>query len=240
MQNWLNAISSLDAKGWEVVLLLLFGFALGLVFSAAFGLGPALIIRNLIVRGPLPKGKASLIYIPITIVSMISFKVINQSPSGTIIPWVIFYFIGLWILTRQGRKKPRDQLPSDRLNQMQSDLASTSKGADKVARTPLQTPIFRPQLYPMIGLLLLFGFMYFVWPTPYKDMGFPNPERAVRQNRFSGDIEQWDYKTGSWQTVKDRASRQKPHRISPEADEMFPGLGNIMIEEAPEKGVRPK
>ena len=151
MQNWLNAISSLDAKGWEVVLLLLFGFALGLVFSAAFGLGPALIIRHLIVRGPLPKGKASLIYIPITIVSMISFKVINQSPSGTIIPWVIFYFIGLWILTRQGRKKPRDQLPSDRLNQMQSDLASTSKGADKVARTPLQTlnlcpPIPRKQL----------------------------------------------------------------------------------------------
>jgi hypothetical protein len=240
MQDWLNTISSLDAKGWEVVLLLLFGFALGLVFSSAFGLGPALIIRYLIVRGPMPKGKASLIYIPITFVSMLSFKAINQSPSATIIPWVIFYFIGRWILARPERKKQKNLTPTDRQNQIKPIPDSNSIASDKVKKIPLQLPAFRPHLSAMIGLLFLLGFMYFVWPTPYKDMGFPNPARAVRQNRFSGDIEQWDYETGSWQKVKDRALRQKSHRISPEAHEEFPGLGNIMIEEAQEMRVKQK
>lgn len=150
MQNWLHAISSLDSEGREMVLLLLAGFVLGLVFSAVFGLVPALIIRHLIAKAPLPKGKAALIYIPIIIISMISFKVINQSPSGTTIPWVIFYFIGLWILTRKGREVTKTGSVSDRGDKLKTQPPTASQ------RLRSYSP-----LYILLGILsVLAGFYY--------------------------------------------------------------------------------
>jgi len=240
MQNWIHALFSLDSEGRTAVFLLLVGFALGLLFSSVFGLGPALIIRHLIAKAPMPRGRAALIYIPIIIVSMISFKVINQSPSGTIIPWIIFYFVGLWILTRKGREKsqPRAAVgPEGSIAPEQPLKSETVKEPEKISQ---QARRLWPHFYAMVGLLLLFGFIYFVWPTPYKDMGFPNPAQAVRQNRLSGDIEQWDYTTGSWQKVEDKAQRDKERQINPfldlipdESDHEREGA-NLMINPIPE------
>jgi hypothetical protein len=218
MQSWLNAISSLGPEGREAILLLLMGFTLGLLFSSVFGLGPALIIRHLIAKAPMPMGRAALIYIPIITVSMISFKVINQSPSGTIIPWIIFYFVGLWILTRKGREKSQPPATAGCEGKIAPGQPLKSETVKKPEKISQQAGGLWPHFYAMVGLLLLLGFIYFVWPTPYKDMGFPNPERAVRQNRLSGDIEQWDYETGSWQKVEDRAKRIKEGQNNPFLD----------------------
>lgn len=115
--------------------------------------------------------------------------------------------------------------------------SETVKEPEKISQ---QARRLWPHFYAMVGLLLLFGFIYFVWPTPYKDMGFPNPAQAVRQNRLSGDIEQWDYTTGSWQKVEDRAQRDKERQINPFLD-LIPDESyheragaNLMINPIPE------
>jgi len=216
MQNWIQAILNLDSEGWRVLLLILAGFALGFVLSTVVALMPALIIRYIFFRKPLPKRTARLIYIPTIIVSMIAFKVINNSPSGTIIPWIIFYFIGHWILTRETKNK------SSVLSAKNEEVIQTKGKPSEIKKSKIELRITSGNIWSGLSVLaialLVLILLWFVWPTPFKDMGFPDPRRPVRQNRFSGDIEQWDWESGSWKKYeKGEESREQKLRMVLEA-----------------------
>lgn len=208
----MQAILNLDSEGWRVLLLILAGFALGFVLSACVALGPAIIIRYIFFRKPLSQKTARLIYIPTIIVSMIAFKVINNSPSGTIIPWIIFYFIGHRILTKEGKNK------ISVLSDINKEGNPTNSKPSDTKRSKIELKISSSNIWSVLSVLaislLTLILLWFVWPTPFKDMGFPDPRRPVRQNRFSGDIEQWDWESGSWKKYeKGEDSEEQKRRM---------------------------
>lgn len=92
---------------------LIIGFCLGFVFSWSVGLAPAFIYRYLVFRRPIEKKRVRWLLAPIVIILAIAFKTIaDPSPFGgparfnpNPIPWIILYFIGKWIMTRESRSK---------------------------------------------------------------------------------------------------------------------------------------
>ena len=74
---------------------------LGLLLSWSVGLVPALVYRYMIFKKPIDKKKVFLRLAPVITVFMIVYKQIpGLSRSLNPIPWVIIYFIGKWIMTR--------------------------------------------------------------------------------------------------------------------------------------------
>jgi len=85
----------------EYVSNLIFGWLL----SWSLGLVPALIYRYVIFRKPIEKKKVFWRLAPVVIVLMFIYKLIISVLSGTDpnpnpVPWVIIYYIGKWIMTR--------------------------------------------------------------------------------------------------------------------------------------------
>lgn len=92
---------------------MILGFAFGLIHSWSVGLAPALIYRYVIYRRPIEKKKVRWLLAPAVIILAIVFKTIaDPSPFGgpakfnpNPIPWIIIYFIGKWIMTRESKSK---------------------------------------------------------------------------------------------------------------------------------------
>lgn len=85
----------------EYVSNLIFGWLL----SWSIGLVPALIYRYVILRKPIEKKKVFWRLAPVVIVLMFIYKLTISILSGTDpnpnpVPWIIIYYIGKWIMTR--------------------------------------------------------------------------------------------------------------------------------------------
>jgi len=85
------------------------GHLLGFVLSWSIGLFPAIIYRYVIYKKPIEKKKVLRLFAPIVIVLAVFFKIITAVLSGEIhgnpFPWVIIYFVGKWIMTRDIRRR---------------------------------------------------------------------------------------------------------------------------------------
>ncbi|MBM4043746.1 MAG: ankyrin repeat domain-containing protein [Planctomycetes bacterium] len=100
----------MDTDTSTLVTEMIFGFVFGLLLSWSVGLAPALIYRYVIYKRPIEKKKAFWRLAPVVTILMFVFKLTMAGLSGTNpnpnpIPWVIIYYIGKWIMTRQSKAR---------------------------------------------------------------------------------------------------------------------------------------
>jgi len=100
----------MDPSSSAFVTKMIVGFIFGLLLSWSVGLAPALIYRYVIYRHPIEKQKVRWRLAPIIIILMILFKAIMAETGGTTwnpnpLPWIIIYFIGKWVMTRENKSK---------------------------------------------------------------------------------------------------------------------------------------
>jgi hypothetical protein len=100
----------MDPNNSAFVTNMIFGFIFGLLLSWSVGLAPALIYRYVIYRHPVEKKKVRWRLAPIVVILMFLFKATMANLGGTPwspnpLPWIIIYFIGKWIMTRESKSK---------------------------------------------------------------------------------------------------------------------------------------
>lgn len=100
----------MDTDTSIVVIELIFGFVSGLILSWSVGIAPALIYRYAIFKKPIEKKKVFWRLAPVVVVLMFVFKLTMAALSDTDlnlnpIPWVIIYYIGMWIMIRKPKTK---------------------------------------------------------------------------------------------------------------------------------------
>lgn len=88
---------------------LMLGLVFGLLLSWSVGLAPALIYRYGVYKRPIEKKKVFWRLAPIILVLMFAFKLTiavlsGEPPNGNVIPWIIIYYIGKWIMTREPKQ----------------------------------------------------------------------------------------------------------------------------------------
>ena len=84
---------------------LIFGLIVGWILSWSVGILPALIYRYLIYKKPIEKKKVFGRLAPIITILMFAYKITmsiltNTNPNPNPVPWIIIYYIGKWIMTR--------------------------------------------------------------------------------------------------------------------------------------------
>jgi hypothetical protein len=103
---------NMDANTFEFIAELILSLVLGLILSWSVGLLPAIMYRYVIFKRPIEKKKVFWRLAPVVFVLMLAFKgtvaaLSGTEPSGNPIPWIIIYYIGKWIMTRQPKRKER-------------------------------------------------------------------------------------------------------------------------------------
>ncbi|HRZ17139.1 MAG TPA: hypothetical protein P5141_06210, partial [Candidatus Hydrogenedentes bacterium] len=100
----------MNADTSSFVIALFFGLVFGLLVSWSVGLAPALIYRYIIYKRPIEKKKVFWRLAPFVIMLAFLFKMTNAALSGepprwNPIPWIVIYYIGKWIMTRQNKAR---------------------------------------------------------------------------------------------------------------------------------------
>jgi hypothetical protein len=97
---------SIIAPEHTVAALVIFGLIFGEMLVWLIGLAPALVYRYFIYKRPVEKSKVLIRLGPIIVVLMFALPivlgiVISGKPGPpAILPWVVIYFLGKWIMTR--------------------------------------------------------------------------------------------------------------------------------------------
>ncbi len=99
----------MDEKTLEVVLELILGIIIGLGLSWSIGLLPAIVYRYVVYKKPIDKKKVFRRLAPFVIFIGLFYKIImadltQTQPNPSPIPWIIIYYIGKWIMTRESKK----------------------------------------------------------------------------------------------------------------------------------------
>jgi hypothetical protein len=108
----------MDADTTAVVIDLFTGFASGLLISFAVGLTPALLYRYFIYCEPIAGNKVFWRLAPVVTILMFVFKLTvaylnGGQPNPNPIPWVIIYYVGKWIMTRNLELSPQQLNPRE-------------------------------------------------------------------------------------------------------------------------------
>lgn len=101
------------------------GFVFGFFISWSIGLLPAFIYRYAIYKQPIEGNKVFWRLAPIVIIMAFLFKMTNavlsgKPPNGNPTPWIIIYYIGKWIMTRQ----PKTHIHSEPVNSNKEPLSA--------------------------------------------------------------------------------------------------------------------
>ena len=167
----------MDADSSGFIIELILGLVFGLLLSWSVGLAPALIYRYGIYKRPIEKKKVFWRLAPIIFVLMFAFKLTmaglsGKPPNGNPIPWIIIYYIGKWIMTREPKRKdtqtarpivaqsipaasPRPTLPASPPPLMTA-TARPAPSSPAVSVSPQPTVAMPPPKKRMHGCLLAF------------------------------------------------------------------------------------
>jgi len=128
----------MDTNTTDFVVELIFGFFFGWILSWSVGLLPALIYRYVVFKRPIDKKKVFWRLAPVVFVLMFAFKLTMAGlsatrPNGNPIPWVIIYYIGKWVMTRQSKRKAESDHPPQQGHSMPplEVVASTAPSTPK-------------------------------------------------------------------------------------------------------------
>jgi len=107
----------LDANTSGFIAELILGLVFGLILSWSVGILPAIIYRYAIFKRPIDKKKVFWRLVPVLVVLMFAFKLTmagltGTQPNANPIPWVIIYYIGKWVMTRQSKRKAESNQPT--------------------------------------------------------------------------------------------------------------------------------